>query len=50
MPEPALPGCAGLAELYHSQLSARADDIALIDDDGPMSYREFDALCASTAA
>ncbi|HYG44134.1 MAG TPA: AMP-binding protein [Bordetella sp.] len=49
MPADAVPGPGALADLYAAHLRSRPDDIALIDETGPLSYRDFDALCADTA-
>ena len=49
MPADAGPGPAALADLYAAHLRARPDDTALIDEAGPLSYRDFDALCAGAA-
>ncbi|MBO1112574.1 AMP-binding protein [Bordetella petrii] len=49
MPADAAPGPAALADLYAAHLRARPDDTALVDETGPLSYRDFDALCAGTA-
>ncbi|MBO9356382.1 AMP-binding protein [Bordetella petrii] len=43
------PDTGLLADLYAASLRARPDDIALVDEAGPLSYRDFDALCAGTA-
>jgi len=45
----ATPNATTLSELYLSALQARPDDIALIDEGGSLTYREFDQLCHHTA-
>lgn len=45
----AMPAPARLADLYIPHLQARPDDIALINEAGSLTYREFDALCQRTA-
>src|SRR5690606_20755173 len=45
----AAPRAAALAELYETHLRTRPDEVALIDEIGPLTYRAFDALVARTA-
>jgi len=49
MPAAAAPAPVRLADLYTAHLRARPDDAVLVDEDGPLSWREFDLLCRRSA-
>jgi len=49
MPAAATPAPLRLADLYAAHGRARPDDAVLVDEDGPLSYRDFDDLCRRTA-